>query len=556
MRHSPLNPPAELLAVLDSVVAGIVAVRAQMHALEAAEAMLLQAGDMMARQMASASASVSAGAGAAAGAGGKPTDSALNMAYRAVQTEIGAAVHESDRTIALKMGRATELVEQYPAVYRALTRGNLSGAHANAIVDAGEIIDDEAARGAYEARVLEFAAGESVGRLRPVAKQLAEEHSGEGREERCERARALRRVFVVEREDGMADLTAYLPAPYAYGIKDRLDQMARLALDERQSAEKAAAAAGVCQQTFDVADTRSADNRPPDNFPADNRTADQLRADLLTDMLLTSDFDQLRTNGAPGSNVRARVQVIVPVRRIRQGVGGGFRASKNEFDEPFSGFLDADELDLIAGTSGTGADVATLEGYGPIGDEDATDIAAHATCWEKVSVDADTGTVLTVDTYRPSAAQRRFLGARDLHCRFPGCRASLAWCDIDHTIDAAWGGPTSSDNLGHLCRRHHTLKHATPWTVTQDQNGVFSWVSPTGRTFVDRPESNVRFRAVDEGEGTAAPPAPGHGSGTERETPWGRDFPPLKARSDSKARDSSRDRGNDKRQGGEGTAPF
>ncbi len=63
------------------------------------------------------------------------------------------AVLDSGRVIAQKMGRATELVEQYPAVYRAPTRGNLSGAHANAIVDAGEIIADEAARGASASRL-------------------------------------------------------------------------------------------------------------------------------------------------------------------------------------------------------------------------------------------------------------------------------------------------------------------------------------------------------------------------------------------------------------------
>ena len=505
MRYSPLNPPPELLTALDSVVAGIAAVRAQMHSLQAAESFLLQTGDMLAQQM------------AAVGTGRQPTDSALNMAYRTVQTEIGTAVHESDRTVAVKMGRAADLVEKFPAVYRALARGAISGGHANAIVDAGEIVDDETARSAYEAAALDYAEAESVSRLRPVAKQLAEKYSGEPREERYERARAQRRVFVIEREDGMADLTAHLPAPYAYGIKDRLDQMARHDLDERRRIERAAAASSFGEA--DIEHQGSGRGREGVAAgPVDNRTADQLRADLLADMLLASDFGRLRTGGAPATNLKARVQVIVPIRRIEKStsvVTGRLRTG----DDLFGGLYadpgtesdglgrDSAGVDGGAGVSGgAGADaIATLEGYGPISDEDATDIAAHADCWEQVTVDADTGTVLTVDTYRPSAQQRRFLGARDLHCRFPGCRAALAWCDVDHTIDAALGGPTSSDNLGHLCRRHHTLKHASPWTVAQDLNGVFTWVSPTGRTYVDVPESNVRFRVSDEVEVTAVP---------------------------------------------------
>ena len=101
--------------------------------------------------------------------------------------------------------------------------------------------------------------------------------------------------------------------------------------------------------------------------------------------------------------------------------------------------------------------------------------------------------MLAVDRYRWNRDIERFLRARDERCRFPGCRRAARRSDIDHTVDAALGGATRSDNLAHLCRRHHTLKHHTAWTVRQTPGGVLEWRSPTGRSYLDRPPSVVRF---------------------------------------------------------------
>ena len=64
---------------------------------------------------------------------------------------------------------------------------------------------------------------------------------------------------------------------------------------------------------------------------------------------------------------------------------------------------------------------------------------------------------------------------------------------LARTVDAALGGATSIHNLAHLCRRHHTLKHDTAWTVRQREGGIIEWRSPTGRTHHDRPAATVRF---------------------------------------------------------------
>ncbi|MDI6944119.1 HNH endonuclease signature motif containing protein [Microbacterium barkeri] len=115
--------------------------------------------------------------------------------------------------------------------------------------------------------------------------------------------------------------------------------------------------------------------------------------------------------------------------------------------------------------------------------------------WERLFVDADTGALLTVDLRFPNAAQRRYLRARDEHCRFPGCRRPIRkrLSDADHTIDHCLGGPTCVCNLAYLCEYHHTLKHHSAWTVVQRPGGVLEWTSPTGRTCTDVPLPVVRF---------------------------------------------------------------
>jgi hypothetical protein len=88
--------------------------------------------------------------------------------------------------------------------------------------------------------------------------------------------------------------------------------------------------------------------------------------------------------------------------------------------------------------------------------------------------------------YRPPAALRDYVRARDRTCRFPGCQQPARRCDLDHTV-AYPEGPTSEHNLGTLCRRHHRLKHETEWKVEQHAGG-FTWTNPTGRKYTRVPE--------------------------------------------------------------------
>src|SRR4051794_40553080 len=74
---------------------------------------------------------------------------------------------------------------------------------------------------------------------------------------------------------------------------------------------------------------------------------------------------------------------------------------------------------------------------------------------------------------------------RDLTCVFPWCTRPAAGCDLDHVVPYAEGGPTASENIANLCRRHHRLKtHHPGWGYTVLEPGSYLWPSPHGYQFL------------------------------------------------------------------------
>ena len=140
-----------------------------------------------------------------------------------------------------------------------------------------------------------------------------------------------------------------------------------------------------------------------------------------------------------------------------------------------------------------------LAGTCPIDPETARRLAGNTPGLDRVMAHPMTGTVLHVDRYRPSEPLTRYLRARDTTCRFPGCRQAAHRCDLDHTHDAAFRGSTTHDNLAHLCRRHHSLKHNTPWTVKQVHGGHLIWTAPSGRRYTDVPATHATVIAQAAG---------------------------------------------------------
>lgn len=179
----------------------------------------------------------------------------------------------------------------------------------------------------------------------------------------------------------------------------------------------------------------------------DERTLDQLRADAFVDLVTSRSTAVAR---------KPLVQVLVPV-------------------------------STLAG----GARPADLVGYGPVHAGLARQLAADGT-WQRLLTDPATGSVTGTDTrrYRPPAALRTFVEARDRTCRFPTCNQPARRCDVDHTRPYRHSKRTHPDNLAALCRRHHKLKDrpGTGWSIRRTADGALVWTTPTGHTFEVPPE--------------------------------------------------------------------
>lgn len=72
---------------------------------------------------------------------------------------------------------------------------------------------------------------------------------------------------------------------------------------------------------------------------------------------------------------------------------------------------------------------------------------------------------------------RLALIALDKGCTFPGCNAPPGWCEIDHCLDFALGGPTSIDNAVLACRYHNNDAKKQGWQSTRI-NGRAAWIPP------------------------------------------------------------------------------
>ncbi|MFL6071708.1 MAG: DUF222 domain-containing protein [Actinomycetes bacterium] len=202
---------------------------------------------------------------------------------------------------------------------------------------------------------------------------------------------------------------------------------------------------------------------------SDGRTMEQRRADTLVE-LLTGEVDPPPT----------QIQVVV-------------------------------SADVLTGTSDQ---PGWLPGVGPVTADDVRELAgldrdgSARAAFRRLMADPRTGALTDIaeQQYRPSTKLDRAIRARDVTCRFPGCRRAAlgpgTGTDVDHTVP--WPtGPTSSANLAVLCRRHHRLKHTPGWSVVLHADRTMTWTTPTGRRYTSEP-----WQYTEPAEDSPDPPEP------------------------------------------------
>ncbi|MDQ1576365.1 MAG: hypothetical protein QOH55_1515, partial [Microbacteriaceae bacterium] len=310
-------------------------------------------------------------------------------------------------------------------------------------------------RVALEAASLPYARTLTAAKFERKLRTLRERANPETIRERHVRAAGDREVVFDPGRDGMAWLSAYLPAVDALGAFNRISELAA-----------------------------SLQHPNDPNNPREERTLTQLRADVFRDLLIDGQTgEERRCDGQPSDDGRRDV-----------GHGGGRGVTAKVFvTVPVLTLLGHDDLPTTLGHDEL---PATLDGYGPIDADTARELAGHAPSFIRLLTHPETGAVLSVgrDSYRVPQDLKNWLQVRDVTCRFPGCSRHAARCEIDHTQDWAHDGQTRHDNLAHLCKSHHILKHKSDWQVTKasDGTGNLTWTSPAGRNYVTEPEIQIR----------------------------------------------------------------
>lgn len=193
-------------------------------------------------------------------------------ARRVLVTELACALRIPERSAETLIADSQALLTDLPATFAALSAGTISWQHAHVLVDHASSLGPESVP-AFEAAALPLAETLTVAKFDRRARAERERLHPESIDTRHLQAVKKRSVDLQPARDGMAWLSAYLPAVVAQGIYNRLTDTAM--------AQRA---------------------------PSESRTLTQLRADFFAELLLDGTLADGRASG-----IRPRVLVTVPV---------------------------------------------------------------------------------------------------------------------------------------------------------------------------------------------------------------------------------------------------
>ncbi|ACZ21554.1 HNH endonuclease [Sanguibacter keddieii DSM 10542] len=463
--------PAEAGEGLAVLVDAVVAIEAEIAALSARRAALVDRARRWSREATDAVAR------------GRGEDRAPfldhRLAERSLVSEIACALRLPERSAGALLIESQALVHEHPATMAALREGVVSYRRAQTLLDATMGLDEPSVL-ELDALLAQKALTLTVSRLKTVARRERERRDSRPLVERHQVAAQDRHVELHPCGDGMAWLHHLLPAVQATAIFHRLTDIATAV-----------------------------------QGPDEPRTLAQLRADASVDPLLDDDARAAlmaapcdaeqppageTPTGGSGKSASASTGTGTGTGRMIDSSAVGTAVMADTADhhtaggptQSIAGIADRVSLGGIKPQVAVTIPVMTLlghsdepgdlAGHGPIDAHTARRLAAQAPSFLRILTHPETGTVLSVgrDRYAVPADLKSWLRIRDETCRFPGCSRRAQRCDIDHIKDWAHGGTTDHHNLIHLCRNHHRLKHTTSWTVRTEPPGVGTGPPGTG----------------------------------------------------------------------------
>ncbi|GAA4696126.1 hypothetical protein GCM10023215_37630 [Pseudonocardia yuanmonensis] len=490
-----------------------------------------------------------------------------HLGSRWAPDELGLALDATRLTAKTLLARSERLTRLFPATLTAWREGRLDEARVLDLLDITAVLPDDLAV-IVEARALERAAGKTRPQWRAAMRRIIARLDPDGEHRRHTAARTTREVTYRALPDGMGSIWARLSATDTEAVWQTLCRLAKglgpddpRTMDQRRAdllvdlctgrltlTDTTQVTAQVAGALARLGDTDTGNTEGPDHDAVD-RDAVDIAADHGTDREAAD--DEVGGDGAHG-NAEAEGAGTGPADTGSSGTGDTDdgpprtrRRAEPSGEALGEAVLAWSEARLAAAVravlehrpqprtvSGGGKPLvhvvvgydtlsgafdapAELVGYGPIPAALAREAAAHGV-WKRLVSDPLSGALLDHGrtVYRPPAALRDFVVARDQTCRFPTCNRRAIDCDLDHHQRAADCGPTCEANLHGLCKHHHTLKEQEDWQVLARPDGSLVWITPTGHRYTSHPYDYRPFTDGLDGDGTdlaacAQEPGPG-----------------------------------------------
>jgi Domain of unknown function (DUF222)/HNH endonuclease len=326
--------------------------------------------------------------------------------------------------------RVAKALQRMPTIASLFAEGRLSYSKVREVTRVVDVVDEQ--------RLAELAVTATASQL---ARMIAGFRSADGRRLGQQ---TRRRVFWLEREDGMIEVRARLPKEEAAVV------IAALAAAKDQFGPPPAKP-DPCNEQPEEAATAAVDSYS--------------NADALLDVA------RVFLNTAPedrSGEDRTVVVVHVSAENLAENVPAGMRAEPADARP-----TGADPVGNVpAGMSSPDSAVCHIDGVGSIEPATAQRLACDSAMLGAL-IDKH-GKVLALGRTRRlvSKALRRALMIRDKMCRYPGCHQTRH-LKAHHVIPWILGGCTDLENLILLCQWHHTAVHDGGVTITADGAG---WV--------------------------------------------------------------------------------